>query len=143
MNSLLNIVDSEEEDTLTTEGQYLTFWIDSQLFGVNIADVVQIIGIQNITPIPDAPAYAKGVIDLRGSIIPVIDVRMRFGRPWHDARSPGVARRQHPMQPQQRVARRRDHGRQARETLERRHHALLDAAASRLLDAGKTRCYVP
>lgn len=61
-------------------GKYLTFWTERQLFGVPIADVVQIIGIQEITPIPEFPNYAKGVIDLRGSIIPVIDVRIRFGK---------------------------------------------------------------
>jgi purine-binding chemotaxis protein CheW len=61
-------------------GKYLTFWTDNQLFGVPISDVVQIIGIQEITPIPEFPDYAKGVIDLRGSIIPVIDVRIRFGK---------------------------------------------------------------
>ncbi len=69
-----------EEDSDEMRGKYLTFWTDSQLFGVPIADVVQIIGIQEITPIPDSPAYAKGVINLRGSIIPVIDVRVRFSK---------------------------------------------------------------
>ena len=69
------------EDADEMDGKYLTFWTDNQLFGIPIADVVQIIGIQEITPIPDAPAYAKGVINLRGEIIPVVDVRKRFGRP--------------------------------------------------------------
>ncbi len=71
---------SEEVDTDEMKGKYLTFWTDQQLFGVPISDVVQIIGIQEITPIPDSPVYAKGVINLRGSIIPVIDVRVRFGK---------------------------------------------------------------
>lgn len=60
-------------------GKYLTFWIDKQLFGVPIKDVVQIVGMQEITEIPEFPAYAKGIIDLRGSVIPLIDVRLRFG----------------------------------------------------------------
>lgn len=76
----LNVLEYTEDDS-EMRGKYLTFWIDGQLFGVPIADVVQIIGIQEITPIPDTPAYARGVINLRGSIIPVIDVRVRFGRP--------------------------------------------------------------
>lgn len=63
---------------LETDGKYLTFWTDNQLFGVPIADVVQIVGIQKITAIPEFPEYAKGVINLRGEIIPVIDVRLRF-----------------------------------------------------------------
>lgn len=70
----------EDMDTNEMKGKFLTFWTDKQLFGVPIADVVQIIGIQEITPIPNSPAYAKGVINLRGSIIPVIDVRLRFGK---------------------------------------------------------------
>ena len=71
---------SDEMDTDEMKGKYLTFWTDKQLFGVPISDVVQIIGIQEITPIPDSPTYSKGVINLRGSIIPVIDVRLRFGK---------------------------------------------------------------
>lgn len=65
-------------DRSETDGKYLTFWTDEQLFGVPIADVVQIVGIQNITEIPEFPNYAKGIINLRGNIIPVIDVRLRF-----------------------------------------------------------------
>lgn len=62
------------------KGKFLTFWTDGQLFGVPIADVVQIIGLQPITPIPEAPMYQTGIINVRGSIIPVIDVRLRFGK---------------------------------------------------------------
>jgi purine-binding chemotaxis protein CheW len=59
-------------------GKYLTFWTDDQLFGIPIADVEQIVGIQKITPIPEFPEYAKGIINLRGSIIAVIDIRLRL-----------------------------------------------------------------
>lgn len=62
------------------KGKYLTFWTDSQLFGVPIADVVQIVKVQEITEIPEFPSYAKGIINLRGNIIPVVDVRLRFGK---------------------------------------------------------------
>ncbi|MFA9381047.1 MAG: chemotaxis protein CheW [Acetanaerobacterium sp.] len=62
------------------EGKYLTFLLDDQSFAVPISDVVQIIGIQPITPIPELPDYAKGIINLRGSILPVIDLNLRFGR---------------------------------------------------------------
>lgn len=64
------------EDTL--KGKYLTFWTDRQLFGIPIADVVQIIGVQEITMVPEYPYYAKGIINLRGNVIPVIDIRLRF-----------------------------------------------------------------
>ena len=62
------------------EGKYLTFATDHQLFGVPISDVVQIIGMQEIIEIPDFPHYAKGIINLRGEIIPVMDMRLRLGR---------------------------------------------------------------
>lgn len=62
------------------DGKYLTFYTGRQLFGVPIADVVQIVGIQEITEVPEFPSYAKGIINLRGTIIPVIDVRLRFGK---------------------------------------------------------------
>ncbi len=60
--------------------RYLTFKLGEQLFGLPIEDVVQIIGIQKITPIPDLPAYMKGIIHLRGDVIPVIDVSQKFNR---------------------------------------------------------------
>lgn len=63
------------------EGKYLSFWTEHQLFGVPIADVVQIVGVQNITELPESPHYVKGIINLRGSIIPVIDVRLRLSKP--------------------------------------------------------------
>ncbi|HEX3037871.1 MAG TPA: chemotaxis protein CheW [Oscillospiraceae bacterium] len=61
-----------------TDGKYLSFWTDSQLFGIPIADVVQIVGIQKITQVPEYPTYAKGIINMRGNIIPVIDIRLRL-----------------------------------------------------------------
>lgn len=81
MENTRDSIEMEEElDSTEMKGKYLTFWTDKQLFGVPIADVVQIIGNQEITSIPDSPRYAKGVINLRGNIIPVIDVRLRFGK---------------------------------------------------------------
>jgi purine-binding chemotaxis protein CheW len=73
VNVLYNDLD---EDTL--KDKYLTFYTDKQLFGISIADVVQIVGMQDITAVPEFPSYAKGVINLRGTIIPIIDVRLRL-----------------------------------------------------------------
>ncbi len=68
-------------DTLDSlNKRYLTFKLGEQLFGLPIEDVVQIIGIQEITPIPDLPAYVKGIIHLRGDVIPVIDASQKFNR---------------------------------------------------------------
>ncbi len=77
MQDNLNVFDSDlDEDTL--KDKYLTFYTDNQLFGIPIADVVQIVGLQEITTVPEFPSYAKGVINLRGIIIPIIDVRLRL-----------------------------------------------------------------
>ena len=63
---------------------YLSFYSNNQLFGVPITDVIQIVGMEEITPIPDSPRFVMGVINIRGCIIPIIDVRIRFG---HEALS--------------------------------------------------------
>lgn len=65
------------------EGKYLTFWLEEQLYGMPIADIVQIISISPITEVPEYPAYAKGIIQLRGGVVPVIDVRIRINKPEH------------------------------------------------------------
>ncbi len=67
----------ENEDTL--ENKFLTFSIGSEEYGIEIRYVTEIIGIQKITVLPDMPSYVRGVINLRGKVIPVIDVRARFG----------------------------------------------------------------
>lgn len=78
VGNLSEIID--QTGSAEMHGKYLTFLTDQQLFGVPISDVVQIVGMQPITPIPDFPSYAKGVIHLRGSMVPLIDVRIRFGK---------------------------------------------------------------
>ena len=66
------------------EGKYLTFLTDGQLFGMPIRDVLQIIGMQEITGVPEFPSYAKGIINLRGDVVPIIDMRLRLGKPEMD-----------------------------------------------------------
>lgn len=78
MQDKINNLDIENLDDDTLRNKYLTFFIEEQLFGVPIADVVQIVGMQDITKVPEFPSYAKGVINLRGIIIPIIDVRLRL-----------------------------------------------------------------
>lgn len=65
-----------EEDT--QKGKYLTFSLGKESYGIEIQYVTEIIGIQAITEIPELPSYVKGIINLRGKIIPVMDVRLRF-----------------------------------------------------------------
>ncbi len=58
--------------------KYLTFTLGSEHYGVEILRIREIIGLLDITPMPNTPDYIKGVINLRGKIIPVIDLRMKF-----------------------------------------------------------------
>ena len=68
------------DDTLD-ETQYLTFRLDNQEYGIPIIEVQEIKGWTRTTPVPNAPAHMLGVLNLRGTIIPVIDLRARFGLP--------------------------------------------------------------
>ncbi len=63
------------------EGKYLAFGIGIEEYAIEIRFVTEIIGIQKITSLPELPEYIKGVINLRGKVIPVIDVRLRFKQP--------------------------------------------------------------
>ena len=65
----------------TGEEQYLTFRLDGQEYGIGILKVQEIKGWDKMTPIPNSPAYVKGVLNLRGVIVPVFDLRLRFGLP--------------------------------------------------------------
>ena len=62
-------------------GLYLTFVLQNEQYGLEILKVNAILGLMPITPLPHAPHYVKGVINLRGKIIPVIDMRLRFDMP--------------------------------------------------------------
>ncbi len=60
-------------------GKYLTFSLAGEEYGIGILKVKEIIGMMTVTPIPRLPAFVKGVINLRGKVIPVIDLRLKFG----------------------------------------------------------------
>ena len=60
-------------------GKYLTFQLDGQEFGLEILKIREIIGLMKITPVPRAPHYIKGIINLRGEVIPIIELRLKFG----------------------------------------------------------------
>lgn len=70
-----NFLEMEED---TQKDRYLTFSLGKESYGVEVRYVTEIIGIQSITEIPELPEYVKGIINLRGKIIPVMDVRLRF-----------------------------------------------------------------
>lgn len=66
----------QEEDT--QKDKFLTFSLGKEFYGIEIRHVTEIIGIQAITEVPELPEYIKGIINLRGKIIPVMDIRLRF-----------------------------------------------------------------
>ena len=67
------------ETSLDIGGKYLTFLLDGEEHGVEILKVREIIGIMDITKVPQTPEFVEGVINLRGKVIPVIDLRTKFG----------------------------------------------------------------
>jgi purine-binding chemotaxis protein CheW len=75
----LEQIDILNEDEDTQKNKYLTFNISTEDYAIEIKNVIEIIGIQKITEVPNVKKYIKGIINLRGIINPVIDVRMRFG----------------------------------------------------------------
>jgi purine-binding chemotaxis protein CheW len=73
------LLDDDEENA--QENKFLLFNLGDELYGVPISHVINIIERQKITEVPDLPAYLRGVINLRGSVIPVLDLRLRFHLP--------------------------------------------------------------
>lgn len=71
-----NTIQVEKEDT--QKGKFLTFSLDKETYGIEILFVTEIVGIQPITEVPELPEYIKGIINLRGKIIPVMDIRSKF-----------------------------------------------------------------
>ncbi len=74
------LLDEEMLEEDTEKGKYMTFRSGNECFGIELMYVREIIGIQSITAIPEVEGYIKGLINLRGKIIPVIDVRIRFNQ---------------------------------------------------------------
>lgn len=62
-------------------GKVMTFHIGDQIYGIEIAYVVEIIEMQHITKIPHVPSYIKGIINVRSKVVPIVDIRARFGKP--------------------------------------------------------------
>lgn len=76
MAEIIDHFEEMEEDT--QKDRYLTFSIVNESFGIEVRYVTEIIGMQAITDVPELPEHIKGIINLRGQIIPVMDVRLRF-----------------------------------------------------------------
>jgi purine-binding chemotaxis protein CheW len=71
-------IDEVVKSTINRDGKYLTFSLAGEEYGIGILKVREIIGMMTITTVPQTPGYVKGVINLRGKVIPVIDLRVKF-----------------------------------------------------------------
>ncbi|HOK67781.1 MAG TPA: chemotaxis protein CheW [Anaerohalosphaeraceae bacterium] len=76
-----SVISSPSEKNPASEGKYLTFAIGNEEFGIEILQIREIIGYVPVTPVPKSPVYLKGILNLRGQVIPVIDLRLKFGMP--------------------------------------------------------------
>ncbi len=65
----------------TDTRQYLTFKLDEEVFGIDVSNVREILEFSTVTRVPKTPEYMRGVINLRGSVVPVLDMRLKFGLP--------------------------------------------------------------
>lgn len=74
----------DSANPMDREGKYLTFSLSEEEYGIGILKIKEIIGMMAITSVPQTPAFVKGVINLRGKVIPVVDLRLRFGMPSID-----------------------------------------------------------
>ncbi|HWR21902.1 MAG TPA: chemotaxis protein CheW [Feifaniaceae bacterium] len=70
-----------EDTDDTQQSRYLTFGLGEEIYGLDIGCVTEIIGLMPISPLPEMPLFIRGVINLRGKIIPVMDLRLRFKMP--------------------------------------------------------------
>lgn len=79
MEEKAEAIGDNEKDTM--KGRFLTFLIDEEVYGIEIANVTEILGLQPITKMPEMPDYIRGIVNLRGDIVLAIDARLRFKKP--------------------------------------------------------------
>lgn len=78
---MVDMINNEEQTSEDTQyGRYLTFTLEENVYGIPIRHVIEIIGMQSVTPVPETPEFLKGIVNLRGKIVPLIDVRLKFGK---------------------------------------------------------------
>ena len=79
METMAAMAPAGSQKTDQRAGKYLTFQLGNEEFAIQVLRVREIMGIQEITAVPQTPHYVKGVINLRGKVIPVVDLRLKFG----------------------------------------------------------------
>jgi purine-binding chemotaxis protein CheW len=80
----VTVFTTHEQKAVTADpraGKYLIFHLGEEEFGIPVQKVREIMGVQDITRVPQTPAHVKGVINLRGKVIPVVDLRLKFAMP--------------------------------------------------------------
>ena len=75
----MSVQETVVQSSASVAGKYLTFRLSTESYGILVLKIREIIRLQAITPVPQMPPYIKGVLNLRGKIIPVIDLRIKFG----------------------------------------------------------------
>lgn len=80
METAQNIIETENIDAFSNTEKFLNFRSDGLLFGINTKYVTEIITTVNPTPLPMVPGYVKGIMNLRGRLIPIVDIRLRLGK---------------------------------------------------------------
>ncbi len=83
-NEATRTVDQTKSTLADREGKYLTFTLAGEDYGIGILKIKEIIGMMPITSVPQTPSHVKGVVNLRGKVIPVVDLRLKFGIPAID-----------------------------------------------------------
>lgn len=78
MAKVENLKTINETISMSTGGQYVTFTLEGEEYSVEILKVQEIIGYTNFTKVPNVPSFVRGVINLRGSVVPVVDLRLKF-----------------------------------------------------------------
>lgn len=79
MGEAVTQIEASFQELAAREGKYLTFVLGKEEYGLEILKVKEIIGMMDITSVPNVPPYVKGVINLRGKVIPVVELRLKFG----------------------------------------------------------------
>lgn len=84
MNEMVQTTDNRNPSVVNLGGKYLTFTLDNEEYCITILKIKEIIGMMPITSVPQVPDFVKGVINLRGRVIPVMDFRLKFDMPQAD-----------------------------------------------------------
>ena len=78
MSSTEEVIGQAIKAMVNREGKYLTFTLEDEEYGISILKIKEIVGMMPITTVPQTPGFVKGVINLRGKVIPIVDLRLRF-----------------------------------------------------------------